>query len=108
MNKNTKTALIIGGIIAVLIIATPLAAGCVVGDAGYDYGMMGGSGWWWFMPILVIIFLGLIIWAVVALIRGQSGSQSTGADSALEVLKRRYARGDIDKEEYEQKKKDLS
>ena len=107
MNKNTKTALIIGGIIAVLIIATPLAAGCVVGGTGYDYGMMGGGGWW-FMPILGIIFLGLIIWAVVALIRGQSGSQSTGADSALEMLKRRYARGDIDKEEYEQKKKDLS
>lgn len=107
MNKNTKTALIIGGIIAVLIIATPLAAGCVVGDTGYDYGMMGG-GWWWFMPILGIIFLGLIIWAVVALIRGQGGPQSTGADSALEILKRRYARGDIDKEEYEQKKKDLS
>lgn len=108
MNKNTKTALIIGGIIAVLIIATPLAAGCVVGGTGYDYGMMGGSGWWWFMPILGIIFLGLIIWAVVALIQGQGGSQSTGADSALEILKRRYARGDIDKEEYEQKKKDLS
>lgn len=108
MNKNTKTALIIGGIIAVLIIATPLAAGCVIGGTGYDYGMMGGSGWWWFMPILGIIFLGLIIWAVVALIRGQGGPQSTGADSALEILKRRYARGDIDKEEYEQKKKDLS
>ena len=108
MNKNTKTALIIGGVIAVLLVAAPLAAGCVVGGAGYDYGMMGGYGGWWFMPILGIIFLGLIIWAVVALVRGQSGSQSPGADSALEILKRRYARGDIDKEEYEQKKKDLS
>ena len=107
MNKNTKTALIIGGVIVALIVAAPLAAGCVIGDAGYDYGMMGGGGWW-FVPILVIIFLGLIIWAVVALIRGQSGSQNTGADSAPEILKRRYARGDIDKEEYEQKKKDLS
>ena len=107
MNKNTKTALIIGGVIVALIVAAPLAAGCVIGDAGYDYGMMGGGGWW-FMPILGIIFLGLIIWAVVALIRGQSGSQSAGVDSAMEMLKRRYARGEIDKEEYEQKKKDLS
>ncbi|MBI2171195.1 MAG: SHOCT domain-containing protein [Chloroflexi bacterium] len=28
-------------------------------------------------------------------------------DSALEILKRRYARGDISKEEYEEKKRDL-
>jgi putative membrane protein len=108
MNKNTKTALIIGGVIAALLVAAPLAAGCVVGDTGHDYGMMGGYGGWWFMSILGIIFLGLIIWAVVALTKGQSGSQSPGADSALEMLKRRYARGEIDKEEYEQKKKDLS
>ena len=74
-------------------------------------GMMGGFGWMWFMPVFWIVFLGLIIWAIVALARrvSQPGStdSSSRADSALDILKRRYARGEINKEEYEEKKKDL-
>ena len=62
------------------------------------------------MPVLRIVTLGLIIWAIVASVRSSSeskGSYSSKADSALELLKKRYARGEIDKQEYEEKKKDL-
>ena len=53
---------------------------------------------------------GLIIWLVVAALQGSGASDSTAnkADSPMEILKRRYAQGEIDKEEYEAKKKDLS
>lgn len=115
MNKNVKTALIIGGIIVAILIILPLVFGLT---SGWQYGgwgmmgpgMMGGFGWMWFMPIFFILFWGLVIWGIVALVRGLSGSRgsdSSKADSALEVLKRRYARGEISKEEYEEKKKDL-
>ncbi len=115
MDKNVKTAIIIGGIIVALLIVLPLVFGLISGGqyGGWGMmgpGMMGGFGWGWFMPIFMILFWGLIIWAVVALVRGLSGSRgsdSPAADSALEVLKRRYARGDISKEEYEEKKHDL-
>ncbi len=117
MNKNVKTALIIGGIVVALLIILSLVFGLISGGqyGGWGMmgpGMMGGFGWWWFMPIFMIIFWGLVIWGIVALVRGlsQSGgsdSASGRSDSALEVLKRRYARGEIDKEEYEEKKKDL-
>ena len=73
--------------------------------------MMGGFGWWWLMPIFFILFWGLVIWGIVALVRGLSGSGGADfsrADSALEILKVRYARGEIDKEEYDEKKKDLA
>lgn len=72
--------------------------------------MMAGFGWMWLIPVLGIVFLGLIVWAIVAAVRSSSeskGSDSSKADSALEVLKKRYARGEINKEEYEEKKRDL-
>ncbi len=63
-----------------------------------------------FMPILWIAGIGFIAWAVATGARHgeSSGSDSTATPSALEVLKKRYARGEISKEEYEEKKRDLS
>ena len=115
MNKNIKLALIIGGIILGVVIILSLVFRAILGwsDGGWGMmgpGMMGGFGWMWLMPVFWIVFLGLIIWAIVALVRNLSeskGSDSSKADSALEMLKKRYARGEIDKEEYEAKKKDL-
>ncbi|MBI4295551.1 MAG: SHOCT domain-containing protein [Chloroflexi bacterium] len=60
------------------------------------------------MGIFWIIVLGLIIWATVSWSRGSSGSSDLPkGDTPLEILKKRYARGEISKEEYEEKKKDL-
>ena len=114
MNKNIKTALIIGGIILGLFIILPLISGSFSGGQGYGMmgpGMMGGFGWG-FGPIFMILFWVLVIWAVVALTRGVSWpgsweSSSSRADSPMEVLKKRYARGEINKDEYEEKKRDL-
>ena len=110
MNNNIKTALIIGGIILGLFIILPLISGLFSGGQGY--GMMGGFGWGWFMPIFMILFWVLVIWGVAALVRRtalptSSESGSGHVDSPMEVLKKRYARGEINKDEYEEKKRDL-
>jgi putative membrane protein len=71
----------------------------------------GGFGFWWLMPIGMIIFWGLIIWGIVALVRwNRHGHQvmTSSSESALEILKTRYAKGEINKEEYEEKKKTIS
>ena len=70
-------------------------------------------GFGWFVPVFMILFWGLVVWGVMALIlslnrSSSSDSTSLPSDSALEVLKRRYARGEINKEEYEEKKIDLA
>jgi putative membrane protein len=58
----------------------------------------------------MILFWGLIIWGIVALVRGLNNRtccDSPATDSALDVLKKRYARGEIRKREYEEKKREL-
>ena len=67
-----------------------------------------------FGGIFIILFGGLIIWAIVVLIgRGNcehgrsSHDRLSRGNSALDILKERYAKGDISKEEFEEKKKDL-
>lgn len=72
------------------------------------YGPMGGFG---FGFIFMVLFWGIIIWLIVALIKGLSGHNQprieTKNKTPLEILKERYAKGEIEKEEFEEKKKDL-
>lgn len=68
-------------------------------------GMWFGMGWGW---IIGLIFLALIIWLIVKGVGQGSGTAQSSDKSALDILKERYARGEINKEEFEEKKKDLS
>ncbi len=76
-------------------------------------GMMGGWGMGWFGMILMMAFWILVIIGLVFLIKwlihSTRGVKEFGHSSsrALEILKERYARGEIDKEELEEKKRDL-
>ncbi len=108
MNKDLKNLLIIGGIVVGLLILFSIVSSFL----GWQ-GMMGGWGLGGFMAIggiIMITFLGLVIWGIVSLVRWMSpsaGNPASPGASALEILKQRYARGEINKEEFEQKKKDL-
>ncbi len=69
-------------------------------------GGFGGHGWgmglWW---IIGIIFLVTVVWIVIK-IANQNQNSGFGK-SALDILKERYAKGEIDKQEFEERKKDL-
>jgi len=67
-----------------------------------NQGFMGGFMLIFWIAIIVGIIL-LVKWIVQ---QNRPGGQQQGENS-LEILKKRYARGEIDKEEFEQKKKDL-
>jgi len=73
---------------------------------------MGGFGWGpGFGWIFMILFWGLIILGIVAIVKWISDSSQNTNNSqpktALDILNERYARGEIEREEFEQKKLDL-
>ena len=61
-------------------------------------------GGWLMMIVFWVAVIGFIVW----LVREAGNSKTREGRSALEVLKERYAKGEIDKKEFEEKKKDLS
>jgi len=74
---------------------------------------MMGNGWFWghmgFGWFIWLIILVVFVWLIVQIAsRNRSGGEGgTRTETPLEILKRRYARGEISKEEYERMKKDL-
>ncbi len=63
-----------------------------------------GFGFMWIFWLLLIL---VIVWAVKSgMSAGSSDKQSE--KSALQILEERYVRGEIDKNEFEQKKRDLT
>ncbi len=77
-------------------------------------GMMNwGYGMGWFGWIFMIIFSIVVIAGVVILVRwmaffGEKRRRPESQETAIDILKKRYAKGEITKEEYEKIKKDIS
>lgn len=73
---------------------------------------MHGDGWgfgMWGMGIVWIAVLALLVVVVVRLMGERSPTREPPfrEDTPLEILKRRYARGDIDRDEFERRRRDL-
>jgi len=73
---------------------------------------MMGYGFNGFAPfgmIFMLLWWGLIIAGIVALVKWISRSSDMArGTSALDILKERYAKGEIDKKEFDERRKDLS
>ena len=68
-----------------------------------DWNDGGGAGSWLIIFTIMIIFWGGVAWAVVAVVRrngSPSGPTSQGQANALRILDDRFARGEIDEQEY--------
>lgn len=83
---------------------------------GPAYGShMWNGGWhgWFFGPIMMIVFIAVAVVVVVLLVRWLGGPGHVGAlhshpgKTPLDILKERFARGEIDKEEFEERRRVL-
>ena len=82
---------------------------------GYGPGMMGWGGGYgmFFGPLFMILTLIVVIVAIVLLVQWLSGGSWQGAQkptgpAPLDILKARFARGEIDQKEFEDRRKVLA
>ena len=63
-----------------------------------------GGGFMWIFWILLIVAL---LWVVKAISDSNAGKNNETNDTPLEILQKRYARGEINEEEFERRRKEL-
>ena len=65
----------------------------------------------WFGWVFWVVIIGLIIWGIVTITNNNRNRNQRDCfppqEEALEILKKRYARGEITREQFEQMKRDL-
>lgn len=111
-NRGLMVALVV--LLAVLLVGPALAGGMM------GPGMMGGfaggpasGAWGWAVGLgwlSMLAFWGALIVGVVLLVRwlgGSVGGGRGGSESALDILRRRYAAGEITKEQFEEMRQAL-
>ncbi len=70
----------------------------------YGFSHMWGMGWGWMIGLFLLI---AVIWLIVRMANQPVPPQFPRENRALDLLKERYAKGEISKEEFEEKKKDI-
>jgi len=117
--RGRDIALVIGAVVLVALLFGFLGGG-MMGFGGFGPGMMGGyyggygyNSWWGVVPLLIwVVIIGGVVLLVMTLARRDRtpdtglGSGPQGS-SALDLLRDRYARSEITREQYQQMRQDL-
>ncbi|WP_049913522.1 SHOCT domain-containing protein [Haloferax prahovense] len=93
MSTTTIVLLVIAALVAIPLLT--MGGGMM----GGGFGMFGGGMFLW--PLL-LIGLGLLVYYAVS-----DRNESASSDEALETLRKRYARGELSDEEFEERKRTL-
>ena len=112
-----KTIAFLTVFLAIIVLAPwnfAMAGGGRYNDWHPGPGMMGNWGMGWFGGIFMMFFWVLVIVGLILFVRwliqatGRKQFAGNTGSKALDILKERYARGDIDKAQFESMKRDLA
>ena len=100
---------------AISTLASKTALAQQAAGPGYRAHMWDGGWHGWFMgPIMMIVFIAIAVVVVVLLVRWLGGRNQgptqhlyTPSKTPLDILKERYARGEIDNDEFEERRRVL-
>ena len=100
---------IISKSVSALFLSVPIAA---IADQGNWYSsdhMWGSGGWMWGGMYMWVIIFALAVLGIYAFTKSSKSSETdqTIANTPLDILNSRYAKGEINKEDYESRKKTL-
>lgn len=91
-------------------LAGTAVAGAALAQPGH-YGWDSPMGWggWWLGPVMMLASVAVLVLIIIGLWRLIAGSSDRrqGREVALNVLRDRFARGEIDEEEFEARKRAL-
>ena len=113
-SKYGVSTILLSGFLTLTVSAS--AWGQQTQDDYHGAHMMWNGGWWsgmFFGPILMVAFIGIVIAVVVLLVRWLGASIPNTESSTpsirdpLDILKERFARGEIDKDGYEERRRIL-
>ena len=120
MRNRLYGALVLAGTVAMVGLTSPVFAqgygpgGGMQGGYGPGGGMMGGYGYGAYGPVHLIFWAVILIVVIVGIVWVVRSVGAPGAhhmplkrSAGLDVLEERYGRGEIDRDEYLQKKKDI-
>jgi putative membrane protein len=110
MDDTTRKLLMVVGVLLLVGFGLSMLTGGMMGGHMVGPRVVADRGWMWGvgMGLGMLLFWGALIVGIVLLVRftaTSSGPQSHG--TPLDVLKRRYAAGEITREQYEQTRRDL-
>ncbi len=107
MSSITKILLgVAGGVLLLLVLFVAFSGGGMRGMGQMMGGPMMGGGFMILWLIFLVAIIALAVWLLMRLFASQRGAggaerQQPRGDSAEEILRERFARGEIDAEEYE-------
>ncbi len=103
---------------AIAVLTVVFASAAAHAQTIPDHPHFWGGGWGWghmiFGPLMMIAFVGAIVVVAVLLIRWLGGRSAGPAappparNTPLDILQERFARGEIDKDDFEERKRLLS
>ena len=118
MDSTTRRFLVAFAVLLVVALGISVLMGGLIGPGSMGQGPMGsrfmrGPGWMWGFGmglggLMMLAFFGALLVGLVLLIRAAGGGIGARKHSTpIDILKRRYAAGEITRDEYEQMRKDL-